>query len=396
MFISLILLFLFALSGAAPAEEGSSPPAEIAESAEPTVTISLENGKTCSGRLLADYRKETGVGLTALQRRDGAIEVLHSEEIAEMRTTDTPFRPMTREEAGRSLIDDLGEEYHIHMTKHFVIAHNTSASYALWCGKLFESLYTAFTFYQSRRGFDLGEPEFPLMAVLLPNRQAFTEYAGRDMPSAEGIAAYFNRNSNRIVLYDFSEVETVRGDLQKKKKRAAADIEEFLSRPGAAASVTTIIHEATHQIAFNRGLFLRSGPYPLWAVEGLSMFFEVPDPRSTLGWSFRGSRGKVNTLRLADLRRILTAESGDPIEELIREENFHQDPIRSYALSWGLYFYLQTKEPEKLARYLKAAASKPPFSVWSPDDRAADFNAVFGSDRKTFLKNFYKFIGSLE
>ena len=126
------------------------------------------------------------------------------------------------------------------------------------------------------------------------------------------------------------------------------------------------------------------------------MFFEVPDPRSALGWSFRGSRGKVNTLRLADLRRILAAESGDPIEELIREENFHRDPIRSYSLSWGLYYYLQTKEPEKLARYLKAAASRPPFSVWSPDDRAADFEAAFGGDRKTFLKNFYKFIGSLE
>ncbi|MBQ6157668.1 MAG: DUF1570 domain-containing protein [Thermoguttaceae bacterium] len=399
MFIPLILLLLFALTGAASAEEPgeiSSSQAEITEAAEPTVTISLENGKTVSGRLIADYRKEDGTGLTALQRRDGAIEVIHSEEITEMRRTETPFRPMTQEEAGQSLLDDLGEAYHIHMTKHFVIAHNTSATYALWCGKLFESLYTAFTFYQNRRGFGLGEPEFPLMAVLLPNRQTFTEYARRDMPSAEGIAAYFNRNTNRIVLYDFSEVETVRGDLQKKKKRASADIEEFLSRPGAAASVTTIIHEATHQIAFNRGLFLRSGPYPLWAVEGLSMFFEVPDPRSALGWSFRGSRGKVNTLRLADLRRILAAESGDPIEELIREENFHRDPIRSYSLSWGLYYYLQTKEPEKLARYLKAAASRPPFSVWSPDDRAADFEAAFGGDRKTFLKNFYKFIGSLE
>ena len=58
------------------------------------------------------------------------------------------------------------------------------------------------------------------MAVLLPNRQAFLDYAKRDMPTAEGIAAYFNRNSNRIVLYDFSEIETVRSTLQKKKKRA--------------------------------------------------------------------------------------------------------------------------------------------------------------------------------
>ena len=396
MFLSLIVTFVILLSGALSADESISPPSEIAETAEPTVTISLKDGKSYSGRLLADYRQENGAGLTALEMRDGAIEVIHSEQIAEMRSTGEAFRPMTLDEAGRSLLDDLGEGYHLHQTKHFVIAHNTSASYALWCGKLFESLYSAFAFYQNRRGFELEEPEFPLMAVLLPNRQAFLDYAKRDMPTAEGIAAYFNRNSNRIVLYDFSEVETVRSTLQKKKKRAAADIEEFLSRPGAAANVTTIIHEATHQIAFNRGLFLRSGPYPLWAVEGLSMFFEVPDPRSSLGWSFRGSRGKVNVPRLSDLRRILATDSADPIDEILREENFHQDPLRSYSLSWGLYYYFQTKEPEKLARYLKAAASRPPYSVWSPEDRVADFEAVFGSDRKTLLKNFYKFIGSLE
>ncbi len=395
MILSIALTFLLILTGASFAEESSPPPPETKEPAEPLTTIELDDGTSYSGRLIADYRQEDGLGLTALQLRDGAIEAIHSEHIAKMETAETPFTPMTQEEAGQALLDDLGAGYHLHITKHFVIVHNTSATYALWCGKLFESLYTSFSFYQNRRGFDLEEPEFPLMAVLLPNRQAFMEYAKRDMPSAEGIAAYFNRNTNRIILYDFSEIETARSDLQRKK-RVSADIEDFLTRPGAAASVTTIIHEATHQIAFNRGLFLRTGPYPLWAVEGLSMFFEVPDARSSLGWSFRGSRGKVNAPRLADLRRSLAADSADPVRELLREENFHQDPIRSYSLSWGLYYYLQTKEPEKLALYLKAAASKPPYAVWSPEERIADFESVFGDNWKAFLKNFYKFIGSLE
>ena len=48
MFISLILLFLLAAVGAVPAEENTPPPAVTAETAEPTVTISLENGKTYS------------------------------------------------------------------------------------------------------------------------------------------------------------------------------------------------------------------------------------------------------------------------------------------------------------------------------------------------------------
>jgi hypothetical protein len=391
MFISLVLTFLCFIACSAIGEDL----APTTRTGEPAVTVHTNDGAAFTGRLLADYRQEDGKGLTAIQKRDGAIEVIHSEHITEITEAGAPFVPMTQDEVGRELLDDLGSSYNLHLTKHFVIVHRTSATYAVWCGKLFESLYTAFAFYQNQRGFDLREPEFPLIAILLPNRQAFLDYARRDMPSAEGIAAYFNRNTNRIILYDFSEEETLRGDL-RGKRRTAADIEAFLARPGAAASVTTVIHEATHQIAFNRGLFLRTGPYPLWAVEGLSMFFEVPDSRSTQGWRFRGARGKVNTPRLADLRRTLEADSADPVREILREENFHQNPLRSYALSWGLYYYLQTKEPEKLARYLKVAVSKSPYAVWSPEDRVADFEAVFGNDWNRFHKNFYKFILSLE
>ena len=110
MFLSLIVTFVILLSGALSADESISPPSEIAETAEPTVTISLKDGKSYSGRLLADYRQENGAGLTALEMRDGAIEVIHSEQIAEMRSTGEAFRPMTLDEAGRSLLDDLGKD----------------------------------------------------------------------------------------------------------------------------------------------------------------------------------------------------------------------------------------------------------------------------------------------
>jgi hypothetical protein len=54
------------------------------------------------------------------------------------------------------------------------------------------------------------------------------------------------------------------------------------------------------------------------------------------------------------------------------------------------------KNRKKLARYLKVAVSKPPYAVWSPEDRVADFEAVFGNDWNRFHKKFYKFILSLE
>lgn len=361
----------------------------------PSVNIETSDGVTRFGRLLADYRQSDGKGLTAVQKRDGSMDVLHSEDITRLERTSEPFIPMTSDQAGQALLDDLGPNYHLHQTKHFVIAYRTSASYAVWCGKLFESIYSGFHAYQSRRGFSLVKPEFPMTAVLFPNRQEFEEYAQREMSSSEGIAAYYNRNTNRIILYDFSEEETYRSE-KTRKTRTTADIEEILSRPGAASNVATVIHEATHQISFNSGLFLRSGPYPLWAVEGLAMFFEVPNARSSQGWNYRGLRGKPNLKRLADLRQTLAVDNADPIREIVAEEKFHDNPLRSYALSWGLYYYLQTKEPEKLSEYLTEVAAKHPFAVWSPEERVADFERVFGTDWEKLHKNFNKFIKALK
>ena len=46
----------------------------------------------------------------------------------------------------------------------------------------------------------------------------------------------------------------------------------------------TVIHEATHQIAFNCGLHTRYADNPLWLTEGMALYFETPDLRSRSGW----------------------------------------------------------------------------------------------------------------
>ena len=178
--------------------------------------------------------------------------------------------------------------------------------------------------------------------------------------------------------YDFSEEETLRATFGKARRRYRG----VLSPPRCAASVTTVIHEATHQIAFNRGLFLRTA-YPLWAVEGL-MLLEVLT-RVPRRMAIPGARG-VNT-------RVwpICAAPSKPIRP-IRSVKFwkknHQ--TRPLLRPLGLYYYLQTKN-RKLARYLKVAVSKSPYAVWSPEDRVADWKP--SSKRlEQIPQNFYKFI----
>src|SRR5436190_8860041 len=45
----------------------------------------------------------------------------------------------------------------------------------------------------------------------------------------------------------------------------------------------TMIHEATHQVAFNTGLHSRIGENPRWVVEGLATVFEAPGVRNSGG-----------------------------------------------------------------------------------------------------------------
>lgn len=382
---------LSGLNAPVPSDAADEPPQEALTK---SASVTVKSGRTESGRLLAHYRLKNGDGLTAIQRTNGSIAVFHPDEILSMEEEDRAFVPQTKEEAAQALLDELGPRFESHLTDHFVIIYETSANYAVWCGQLFESLYTAFNHYQHRREFELPDPEFPMTAILLPNREAFTEYASRDMPDPGGIAAYYNRLSNRVVLYDFSEEETLRSE-ERRKTRTSRDIDRFLARPQAAFNVMTVIHEANHQIAFNRKLFLQTGPYPLWAVEGLAMFFESPDARSSRGWSFRGVKGKPNLVRLNDLRQYLATRPVHPIREIIREERFNDDLLRSYAVSWGLYYYLQSKEPKKLALYLKRTASKHPYALYSPDERLADFEEIFGNDWDKLLQNFERFIASI-
>ena len=59
---------------------------------------------------------------------------------------------------------------------------------------------------------------------------------------------------------------------------------EILARPEAAGLVATVVHEATHQMAFNCGLHARLAPVPVWVSEGIATYFETPDLRSRTGW----------------------------------------------------------------------------------------------------------------
>ena len=103
------------------------------------------------------------------------------------------------------------------------------------------------------RGFHIREPEFPLIAVVLPDQASFLRYCQKDkVPLKPGLRGYYLPSSNRVALFDATRNGL--GD--------ASDVDD------------TVIHEATHQVAFNLGIHSRMNADPKWVVEGLATVFE--------------------------------------------------------------------------------------------------------------------------
>ena len=163
----------------------------------------------------------------------------------------------------------------------------------------------------------------------------------------------------------------------------------MLSQRAAVPLVSTIVHEATHQIAFNCGLQTRLSDIPLWLCEGMAVYFEAPDLTSSRGW--RGI-GRVNYPRLETFRRNLPNWRRDSLVTLLADNRRFRDPstaIAAYADAWALNYYLIKYRSQEYAAYLKMLAEKPPLVEDDPDTRLAEFKQHFG-DLKSLERDFLK------
>ena len=122
------------------------------------------------------------------------------------------------------------------------------------------------------------------------------------MPDGVGnIVGFYSLRSNRVNMFDLSGLEAIR--TANGRRGSMREINQMLSQPAAVPLVATIVHEATHQIAFNCGLQNRFADIPLWLCEGMAVYFEAPDLTSTRGW--RGI-GRINYPRLATFQDNLS------------------------------------------------------------------------------------------
>jgi hypothetical protein len=349
----------------------------------------FRNGKTqlqVDGRIVVTAQD----GGVLLQGRDGALWPIDPDEQLKHTHDDTPFKPFSADELGRHVLAQLPAGFEAISTAHYVICYNTSKAYAQWCGSLFERLYMAFTNCWSRKGFTLKEPEFPLVAVVFADKAAYRRFSQAELgPAADAVIGYFSLQTNRMTMYDLTGAEAVTP--RSNHANTLTAISQFLSRPDAERTVSTIVHEATHQIAFNCGLHTRLSDCPLWFSEGIATYFETPDLSSAKGW--RGI-GMVNQSRLANFKSYLPKRPANSLETLLTSDDRLRQPEQAgaaYAEAWALTYFLVRQHPKQYVAYLQLLSDKKPLLFDKPQTRLQQFTQVFG-DLKSLDTEFVRYM----
>jgi hypothetical protein len=326
---------------------------------------------------------------------DGVMWTIEPDDLVKRGSDAAELQPLSPETLGRQLLSELPAGFDVYTTNHYVICHDTSREYAAWCGALFERLYRGFTNYWSRKGLKLEEPKFPLVAVVFSSREAYAQFSKDELgEAADSIIGYYSFRTNRITMCDLTGVQSLRaaGD----RRSSEAQINLMLSRPEAEHSVATIIHEATHQIAFNSGLQTRFADIPLWVSEGLAVFFETPDLGSARGWR---TIGALNHNRLSQFRQYLPNRPYNSLKTLIADDKRIRDTrtsLDAYAEAWALNYYLLNHYPRQYATYLKMLSAKPPL-VWDDaQTRIAEFQQAFGKNLGQLDAEFLRYMQRLK
>ncbi len=321
--------------------------------------------------------------------RDRRLWTITPEQIQRREQTGRKFTPYTADELGRRLKAELGEHFEIVSTKHYIICTNAGRKYARWCGALFERLLASFRTHWRAKQLELHTPESPLVAIVFADERQFARFAAKDADQATATSkGYYSIRTNRMVLYDLTA---------GPHSRPAASLAEINRKVAASPfNVATVVHEATHQIAFNSGLHTRYADNPLWLTEGMAMYFETPDLRSRTGWR---TVGKPNALRFRQFQDYAAKRrKNDSLLQLIQSDDRFRDAeltADAYAEAWALsYFLIKTKRKE-YTEYLKRISAKGRLIWDKPEQRLAEFQTAFGEDLAKLDRDFLRYISRL-
>jgi len=338
------------------------PPAVRAGGPAPFMMMARVNGQLLEGRpLLWDARHMLLLG------RDGALYEFPPDAAKQARKTKPTFSSYTSSEMQKRLREEFGHAFEVRTTQHFVVAHPRDL-HSDWAGRM-ESLYRSFVRGMRVRGIATKGPQVPLVAIVFRTQADYYRHhaATNGTPLQPNTLGHYDPKSNRIFLFDGGQ---------------------------AHGNTDTIVHEATHQTAYNVGVHRRFAEQPTWLVEGLAMMFETPGMREA--WSIHSRKDRINRGRLDYFLRHLEDRPHDALQRLVTsDQTFRADPMGAYAEAWLLSFYLYETRPRQYSEYLARVAARPAFSLYPAAERRDDFASAFGDNFQLLNAQLLRYVEQL-
>ncbi len=338
-----------------------------------------------------------------LQESSGALRLLVKEKIASFKKREGSFRLMSATDLRGALRKELGSGLEVRGTGHYLVCGHPRSVEQF--APVFEEVYRSFVSYFRVRGIPLEEPSQPLVAVVLPNQKAFAEYALRDgVYAGRGLGGYYIRTTNRVAL--FEEDQRAEGELLLPEMGippvvgGRRDLGAWSEGSGAFATIegnlrNTIVHEVTHQVAFNTGVHNRMAENPKWFVEGLACVFEAPGIRDGDPLGKVGTR--VNRERLEWFKGYRKNHRPEKFLKPFVSSDlaFEAAVLDAYAESWALTFFLVETRRREYGAYVKKVAARPPLQEYSPEERIEDFEGAFGKDWSRLETSYLRYLDEL-
>ncbi|MGI8982181.1 MAG: DUF1570 domain-containing protein [Pirellulaceae bacterium] len=308
-----------------------------------------------------------------LLARDGQMWEFAPSEAQSYSKSSSTFHAYSQAEMRGQLMREFGSKFEVSGSGHYLVVH-LAGQKDLWAPR-FEELYRSFVHYFNTRAFRPSEPRFPMVAVVYPRQADFQRAATADgSKNAQNMLGYYSPKTNRIVLFDVTAGRTGQD---------------------WATNADTIIHEATHQMAFNAGMHNRFGQSPQWVCEGLATMFEARGIWN--GRVHQNQADRVNRIQLAAFRRYQPRRGANAIAETVSADRaFEKDAAGAYAEAWALSFFLSEQEPRKYVQYLMKTAAVKDFTQYPAPQRLKDFTDVFGSNLGQLDARMKRFIGELK
>lgn len=338
------------------------------EAADRTLAVDV-GGKHLEGLPLFANQQQV-----ALLGRDGALYQFPPKDGSNPKQTEG-FKPYGISDFRTQLFREFGNKFDVTGTGHFLVVH-PSGERDQWAER-FESVYRAFNQYFTARGYSVRQPQFPLVAVVFPKREDFARHAkSQGLHASAQLLGFYAQTTNRIIMYD----------------AAATSRDPNLWSQNA----DTVIHEVTHQVAFNCGVHARFADTPRWAVEGLGTLFEAPGV-----WNAHANPAlaqRINRGRLRDFKEYLTARRrpGQIAEMIQSDRAFDTKPLDAYAEAWALTFYLSETKPREYARYMQKLAALQPFVAYPGPQRLKDFTDTFGPNLSLLEASYLTYLRDLK